>query len=118
MAASEWAGFGRLEDFIVFAKTGAKLYASIALEKQLVTQKIPSGKSEERENELDMYLLSAFFTFKMGSGERTVSKVYLFGSTGESAHDSRVHVNIVNARLTADYKRLRDANITIDEKFF
>ena len=118
MAASEPTGFGRLEDFIVFAKTGAKLHASVVLEKQVVTQKVPHGKSEEGENELDMYLLSAIFTFKMRSGDRTIAKVYLFGSNGESAHASRVHVNIANARLTADYKRLRDTNIKIDEKFF
>jgi hypothetical protein len=118
MAASEPTSFGRLEDFIAFAKKGAKLHASVVLEKQLVTQRGPAGKSEGSENAMDMYLLSAIFIFKMGGADRTVSKVYLFGSTGESAHDSRVHVNIVNARLITDYKRFKDANITIDEKFF
>jgi hypothetical protein len=118
MATTDLACFARLEDFIAFAKTGANLHASVALEKQLVTQKHPQRKSEKMEKELTMYILSAIFTFRMGSGDKTVSKVYLFGSTGESAHDSRVHINIVNARLTVDYKRLRDANITIDEKFF
>jgi hypothetical protein len=118
MAASESTSFRRLEDFIVFAGTGAKLHASLTLEKQLVTQKVPHEKSEEKENELDMYLLTAVFTFKMEGGDRMVSKVYLLGSTRESAHDSRVHVNIANARLTADYKRLRDAHITIEDKLF
>jgi len=118
MAMFEQAGFVRLEDFIAVAKTGVKLHASVALERQFVTQKEPHRKTERTENELDMYLLCAIFTFKMGSGNKTVSKVYLCGSIGESSHDSRVHMNIANARLTADYKRLRDANITIDEKFF
>jgi hypothetical protein len=118
MAASESASFRRLEDFIVFAGTGAKLYASLTLKKQLITQNITHEKSEEKENELDIYLLTAFFVFKIEGRDKMVSKVYLLGSTQESDHDSRVHVNIANARLAADYKRLRDAHITIEEKYF
>jgi|APFre7841882630_1041343.scaffolds.fasta_scaffold69369_2 hypothetical protein len=118
MAASESAGFRRLEDFIVLARAGTKLQASVTLEKQLIKQKVPHEDIEEKENELDMYLLTAIFTFKMEGGDRMVSKVYLLGSTRESAHDSRVHVNIANARLAADYKRLRDTHITIEDKFF
>ena len=117
MAASESAGFRRLEDFIVLARAGTKLQASVTLEKQLIKQKVPHEDIEEKENELDMYLLTAIFTFKMEGGDRMVSKVYLLGSTRESAHDSRVHVNIANARLAANYKRLRDAHITIEDKF-
>jgi len=65
-----------------------------------------------------MYLLFGNFTFKIGSEERKVSKVYLFGSAEESARDTRINTNIANARLLEDYKRLVAANISVEEKLF
>jgi hypothetical protein len=109
------ANFGRLEDFIKTAKTGVTVNASIDLQKQSVIQKI---YPDEMQGESEMYLLSAIFTFKYGNEERRVSKVYLLGSAGETSEDSRVHTNITNARLKEDYKRLKKANISIEEKFF
>jgi hypothetical protein len=42
---SELTGFGRLEDFIVFAKSGAKFNAAVDLQKQSVAQKTHPGHS-------------------------------------------------------------------------
>ena len=116
--ASDLTGYGRLEDFIVFAKSGARCSASVDLQKQLVTQKAHPGHSEEGKAELDMMLLSALFTFKVGSDVRKVAKVYMLSSIGASADEAKVDISIANARLKEDYKRLRDVNIGIDEKFF
>ena len=112
------SNFGRLEDFIEIAKTGTIVNASVDLQKRSVVQKIHPNDSEEMKGESEMYLLSAIFTFKYGNEERKVSKVYLLGSAGEEVEDSRVHRNITNARLREDYKRLKKANISIEEKFF
>ena len=111
------SNFGRLEDFIKMAKTGATVNASVELQKQFVMPKIHPNDNELR-GEPEMYLLSAIFTFKYGNEERTVSKVYLLGSAGEASEDSRVHKNITNARLKEDYKRLKKANISIEEIYF
>jgi hypothetical protein len=39
-------------------------------------------------------------------------------SVGASTDEAKVDTSIANARLEEDYKRLRDVNIVIDEKFF
>ena len=117
-AASEQTGFGRLEDFISFAKTGAKIRTAVALKKQFVSQKVHPGDTEEMKGEVDMYLLSAVFTFNIGNDERSVSKIYMFGSSGEATDDAKVHVHIANARLKDDYKRLKDVNLSFEESYF
>jgi hypothetical protein len=115
---SDTPGFGRLEDFISFAKTGAKIHASVDLQKQFVSQKIHPGNTEEMKDEMDMYLLTAVYTFKIGGDSRKVSKVYMFASGGEPADDAKIGVQIANARLREDYKRLIDVNISVEETFF
>jgi hypothetical protein len=115
---SDVSGFGRLEDFIVFAKSGAKFSASVDLQRQPVAQKAHPGHSEEGKDELDMIILSALFTFKVGNDYRKVAKVYMLSSSGESADEAKVDTSIANARLKEDYKRLTDVNIALDEKFF
>jgi hypothetical protein len=112
------SNFGRLEDFIEMAKTGAIVNASVELRKQSVIQKSHAVDYEEKKGELEMYLFSAIFTFKYGNEERTVSKVYLLESAGGEDEDSRAHKNIANARLKEDYKRLKKTNISIEEIFF
>jgi len=115
---TEQTGLGRLEDFISFAKTGTKIAAAVNLHKHAVSQKVHPGNSEEMHSEIDMYLLTGDFKFKLGGDNRTVTKVYLIGSPAESIDESKVQVNIANARLKEDYKRLKDVNIMIEEKFF
>lgn len=116
--APEHTGLGRLEDFISFAKTGARISATVELNKQHVSQKVHPGNSEEMHSEVEMYLLTADFAFKISSDSRKVTKVYLIGALAESMDDSRVQVNIANARLKEDYKRLKSVNIDFEEKLF
>ncbi|MBF0506534.1 MAG: hypothetical protein HQL09_06845 [Nitrospirae bacterium] len=108
----------RLEDFIASAKKGLKIGVTVDLQKQYVSQKIHTGNTEELKREVNMYLLLGIFAFKIGSEERKISKVYLFGSAEESAKDARINTNIANARLQEDYKRLAAANISVEEKLF
>jgi len=112
------SNFGRLEDFIKMAKTGTTVNASVDLQKQFVIPKNHPDDNYKIRGESEMYLLSAIFTFKYGNEERKVSKVYLMGSAGEASEDSRVHKNITNARLKEDYKRMKNANISIEEIYF
>jgi hypothetical protein len=114
----EQTGLGRLEDFISFAKTGAKIDAKVVINRDCVAQKVHPGNSEESHREVDMYLLTADFTFRIGSDNRKVTKVYVIGSSAESMEDSKVQISIANARLREDYKRLKSVNISFEEKFF
>jgi hypothetical protein len=115
---AEQTGFGRLEDFISFAKTGAKIQTDVDLRKQFASQKVHPGNSEEMKHEMDMYFLSAVYTFKIGDDKRQVLKVYVLASAGESQDDAKVNMQIANARLREDYKRLNDVNISFEQRFF
>ncbi|HTZ18299.1 MAG TPA: hypothetical protein VMB78_07650 [Dissulfurispiraceae bacterium] len=114
----EETGFGRLEDFISFAKTGTKLGVHVDLTKQFVSQRVHPGNNEEMKGEMDMYFLSAVYNFKVGGDVRKVSKVYMLASAGESSDEAKINAQIANARLREDYKRLNDVGIAFDEKFF
>ena len=128
--------FGRIEDFIALAKEGKNVYATIALRKPLVKQKVHPDETEDMKREIDMYLLIATYTFRVekevkkfskvymyeeaskGYTRKEVSKVYMYGSLEESPDAAKVNKSIANARLKADYQRLREANITFEEKYF
>jgi hypothetical protein len=116
--ADEIADYGRIEDFIALSKGGKKVTLSIELEKKLVSQKVPPGVTEDMKDEVDMYLLSANYIFKVGEVAKLVSKVYMFGSSEESPDAVKVNASIANARLKMDYQRLKDARITFEEKYF
>jgi len=42
----------------------------------------------------------------------------MYESTEESLNDARINKSIANERLKMDYKRMKDANITFEEKYF
>ncbi|MHA2010635.1 MAG: hypothetical protein ACW980_25265 [Promethearchaeota archaeon] len=74
-----------------------------------------------------MCLLLADYTFKIDGEIHTVTKVYNFGSTLEKNDDEQFVdealydeslKDIANHRLTADYERLRKANIKFLPKYF
>jgi len=115
---SEIGDYGRIEDFIALAKEGGKVDLEIELKKQLVTQKVPQGVTEDMKDEIDMYLLTADYIFRVGKDMKLVSKVYVFGSSEEPQNVIKLNSNIANARLSMDYQRLKDANITFEEKYF
>jgi hypothetical protein len=58
------------------------------------------------------------YIFRVGGEVQNVTKVYMFGSLESSQDVTKVDRNIANERLKMDYKRLRDANITFEEKYF
>jgi hypothetical protein len=108
----------RIEDFIALAKEGKDVAVAVDLRKQAVSQKVHPGDTEESKGELDMYLLFGDYTFRIGSLKKLVSKVYMYGSTGESLSDAKINKSIANERLKMDYQRLKNANIHFEEKYF
>lgn len=108
----------RIEDFIALAKEGKQVTASIELKKQLVSQKVHPEETEGMKGEIDMYLLIGNYSFTVGGKTNTVSKIYVYGSTEESLNDAKINKSIANERLKMDYKRLLDAKITLEEKYF
>jgi len=108
----------RLEDFIALAKEGKDVQVSVALRKQIVTQKVHPDQTEEMRGELDMYLLVGDYSFKVGGEVRKVSKIYVSGTVEEPLNASRTSIYIANARLNMDYARLREADIIFDEKYW
>lgn len=116
--------FVRLEDFIVLAQEGKDVHVEIKLSKQRVTRKVDPEKTAEMKDELDMSLLIADYTFRVGEKVQNVSKVYMFGSRikklaieDEQTFDETLS-NIANKRLKVDYERLKGANIKFIEKYF
>jgi hypothetical protein len=108
----------RIEDFISLAKEGEKVKVTIDLRKQVIPQGIHPDYTEESKSEQDIYLLLGDYTFKIGSWEKAVSKVYMYGSTGESLNDTKINKSIANERLKMDYKRLREAKIVFEENLW
>ena len=108
----------RIEDFIALAKEGKDVNVTIDLRQEFISRKMHHGDTEELKGELAMYLLFGDYTFKIGDWEKVVSKVYMYGSTGESLNDTRIAKSIANERLRLDYQRLKDVNIHFEEKYF
>ena len=112
------AEFVRIEDFIALAMEGKQVDASIELRKKFVSEKVHPGTFEQMKGEVDMYLLFGDYTFSAGKEVKKISKIYMYGSSEESRNEANVNISIANARLKMDYKRLRDAKIVFEEKFF
>ncbi len=108
----------RLEDFIALTKEGKDVNVEVNLRKQIVSQKVHPGDTEEMKGEIDMYLLVGDYTFSVGNWKKLVSKIYVYGSIEESLNDAKINKSIANERLKMDYKRLQDAKITFEEKYF
>ncbi|MGO9612004.1 MAG: hypothetical protein ACLPX5_03110 [Dissulfurispiraceae bacterium] len=108
----------RLEDFISLAKEGKNVKLSVSLSKQTFSQKVHPGDTEEMRAELDMYMLLADYTFSVGNWVKKVSKIYVAGTVGEPLNAGRQNVHIANERLRMDYKRLKEADIKFEEKYF
>ncbi len=109
---------GRLEDFINFAREGKAIHMEIELRKERISQKVHPEETEEMKDEIPMYLLVGDYTLKVEGETQSISKVYVFGSMGESLVASSGNKNIANQRLKMDYQRLRDADIMVEEKYF
>ena len=110
--------FKRLEDFIALAKNGERVHMSIEFRKQLLTEKVHPTDTLEQKGEIDMYLLIGDYAFKVGEEVMKISKVYMFGSAEEPFKVARENKSIANQRLKTDYKRLKEAKITFEDKYF
>lgn len=108
----------RIEDFIALAKEGKDVNTTVDLRQEFVSQKVHPGDTEELKGAIDMYLLFGDYTFKIGSWKKLVSKVYMYGSTGESLSDAKINKSIANERLKLDYQRLKGVNVHFEEKYF
>ena len=108
----------RIEDFIVLSEQVDKVSATVELRKQIVTQKVHPEDTAEMKNEVDMYLLFGDYTFSVGTNTKKVSKSYMYGSTIEATNDAKISKNIANERLKMDYKRLKNAKVELEEKYF
>lgn len=117
-ASADYAEYGRIQDFIAFARTGAKIRASVTLSRQLVTNKVHPGSHEEMKSEVDMFLYTAVYAFRIGDEDRSVAKVYMVSSTEENADQMRIDTSIANQRLKVDYDRLKEVGIVIKEQLF
>ena len=115
---SEIGDYGRIEDFIALAKGGKEVNVAVELKKRRVAQRVPPGITEDMKGEAEMYLLTVDYFFKVGKDMKLVTKVYMFGSSGESPDALKVNASIANARLETDYRRLKNAKITFEEKYF
>ena len=107
-----------LEDFIQLAKEGEDVGVSVELRKQYIPVKVHPAHTQEGKSETESYLLVGDFTCSVGEEVHKVPKVYVFGSAEESLEAGKMHKNIANERLKRDYRRLRDAKMKVEEKFF
>jgi hypothetical protein len=108
----------RLEDYIALAQQGKRVGVEVKLRTQPVQQKVHPEETADLRTEITMYLLIADYTLT-GEGEScVVSKVYAFGAEKEPLESAQVNRSIANERLKMDYKRLKDAKIAVDEKYF
>ena len=107
-----------LEDFIQLAKEGEDVSVSVELRKQYIPVKVHPAHTQEGKSETESYLLVGDFTCSVGEEVHKVPKVYVFGSAEESLEAGKMHKNIANERLKRDYRRLRDAKMKVEEKFF
>jgi len=110
--------YGRIEDFIALAKGGKEVNLTVELKKRRVVQRVPPGITEDLKGEVEMYLLTVDYFFRVGKDMKLVTKVYMFGSSEESPDVLKVNTSIANARLETDYRRLKDAKIMFEEKYF
>jgi uncharacterized protein YecE (DUF72 family) len=107
-----------LNDFIRLANEGKDVKVGVALRKEMFVQKAHPLDTEEKRGEIDVYFLIADFTCDVQGEVYKVSKVYIFGTAGESMNTARFHKLIANDRLKRDYQRLKDAKIRVQEEHF
>ena len=115
---TEHSMFSRLEDFISLAGKGEEVALTITLNKQILTRKFEPYTVGEPDDEIDMYIFSADYVFLVEGKTHEVTKLYAFGGEGELFNITKRNITVANERLKMDYKRLREANIGFEEKFW
>jgi len=110
--------FSRLEDFISLARKGQEVNLTVTLDKQILTRKFEPYTVGEPEDEIDMYIFSADYVFIVQGKTHEITKLYAFGVEGEPLNTTTHNMTVANERLKMDYKRLREANIGFEEKYW
>ncbi len=106
----------RLEEVIQLAKAGNEVKAEVQLLKRPIVLKIhPEAQIVE---ETEAYLLTAKFKFTIGSQTVEIERIYVMGFPSEDFEQEKANINLANARLKEDYRRLKEAGIKIEEKYF
>ncbi len=106
----------RLEEVLEKAKTADKKSCKVTLYKQPV--KFLVHPEAEITEELEAYLYTADFEFDIDGKHYAVRKVYATEFATESFEAKLACRNLANARLKEDYKRLKEAGIEVEEKYF
>ncbi len=106
----------RLEDVILLAQRGNKIKGEVELLKRPIVLKIhPEAQIVE---ETEAYLLTAKFKFKVGDQTYEIERIYVMGFPSENFEQEKANLNLANARLKEDFKRLKEAGIEIEERYF
>jgi hypothetical protein len=108
----------RLESFIELAKSSKPVKIVVDLYSRNIKQLGRPEATDAVTDESDMSLLIADFIPRGLEGEPRVTKVYAVSPIDENEVDAKVTRSIANERLKMDYKRLQDARIEFEEKFF
>ncbi len=106
----------RLEEILEKAKGAEKVSCKV----ELLTQPVRFLVHPEAEitEELEAFLSTADFHFKIDDKTYVVRKTYATEFATESFEEKRACMNLANARLKEDYKRLKDEGIEVEEKYF
>ena len=108
----------RLENIIELAESGKQVRILVDLYKKDVKQLGHPEETDDINEEIDMCLLIADFIPVGFEGAPRITKVYAVCLIDEIEMDVKITRSIANERLKMDYKRLQDAKIEFEEKFF
>ncbi len=116
--AQEDKSLDRLKYFIELARRGKKVGVEVTLRKELVEKRVHPDETDDMAGMAHMYLLLGDYVCECEGEVSTISKIYVYGLGQESGTAGRVNENLANARLKMDYRRLKDAKINFEEKYF
>ena len=106
----------RLEEIIEKAKGAKEAACQVELLKQPV--KFLVHPEAEITEEMEAHLYTADFHFTIDGQSYEVRKSYATEFATEPFEAKKACLNLANARLKEDYKRLKEAGIQLEEKYF
>ena len=114
----EKSTYARLESYIELAKKGEDIRVSVTLNRRDIRMNVNPDEEPGPECLMEAYLLVGAYRITVQGEVHHVTKVYAFGSAGESSEaEARVR-SVANKRLEMDYRRLAEADIHLEAKRF
>jgi hypothetical protein len=110
--------YPRLENYIVLAKKGESIRASIELSKQTIKMGVATNGESGPGIEMEAFLLLGTYRFILGGEVRSVSKVYALCAGQGGIEEEKRDKKVADERLRMDYKRLKEAGIEIEDRYF